>query len=169
MSKFAELPDGTKLEFPDDTTDDVIDSTVKKHLRVSATPKSLADQIPGLMPEGTPAPAPDMSWKHLVAPLETGLSVGTGLLFGSFGNAVGSSQDAIDGTFNSKGPGPKAQQYAEALTWEPRLDESKALTEEANKLLMKAAGPLASVMPSLDIWHRRGLVDIWPHQQRALP
>ncbi len=150
MSKFAELPDGTKLEFPDDTTDDVIDSTVKKHLGVSATPKSLADQIPGLMPEGTPAPAPAMSWKHLVAPLETGLSVGTGLLFGSFGNAVGSSQDAIDGTFNSKGPGPKAQQYAEALTWEPRLDESKALTEEANKLLMKAAGPLASIIPQLE-------------------
>ena len=61
MSKFAELPDGTKLEFPDDTTDDVIDSTVKKHLGVSATSKSLADQIPGLMPEGTPAPAPNMS------------------------------------------------------------------------------------------------------------
>ena len=36
MSKFAELPDGTKLEFPDDTQDSVIDSVVKKHLGVSA-------------------------------------------------------------------------------------------------------------------------------------
>jgi len=35
MSKFAELPDGTKLEFPDDTQDSVIDSVVKRHLGVS--------------------------------------------------------------------------------------------------------------------------------------
>ena len=35
MSKFVELPDGTKLEFPDDTEDTIIDSVVKKHLGVS--------------------------------------------------------------------------------------------------------------------------------------
>jgi len=37
MSKFAELPDGTRLEFPDDTEDSVIDGVVKKHLGVPAT------------------------------------------------------------------------------------------------------------------------------------
>ena len=36
MSKYAELPDGTRLEFPDDTEDSIIDSTVKSHLGVSA-------------------------------------------------------------------------------------------------------------------------------------
>ena len=35
MAKYAELPDGTRLEFPDDTQDSVIDSVVKKHLNIS--------------------------------------------------------------------------------------------------------------------------------------
>lgn len=42
MSKFAELPDGTKLEFPDDTQDTIIDSVVKKHLGVSVEEPSQA-------------------------------------------------------------------------------------------------------------------------------
>lgn len=37
MAKYAELPDGTRLEFPDDTQDSVIDSVVKKHLGISDT------------------------------------------------------------------------------------------------------------------------------------
>ncbi len=32
MSKYAQLPDGTTLEFPDDTQDSIMDSVVKKHL-----------------------------------------------------------------------------------------------------------------------------------------
>lgn len=40
MAKFAELHDGTKLEFPDDTPDGVIDGVVKKHLGVSAKPET---------------------------------------------------------------------------------------------------------------------------------
>jgi len=32
MPKYAQLPDGTRLEFPDNTQDDIIDLTVKKHL-----------------------------------------------------------------------------------------------------------------------------------------
>lgn len=39
MSKFAELPDGTRLEFPDNTDDSVIDKVVKSHLGISATPE----------------------------------------------------------------------------------------------------------------------------------
>ena len=37
MAKYAELPNGTLLEFPDDTQDSVIDSVVKKHLGVPET------------------------------------------------------------------------------------------------------------------------------------
>jgi len=40
MAKFAELHDGTKLEFPDDTPESVIDGVVKKHLGVSAKPET---------------------------------------------------------------------------------------------------------------------------------
>lgn len=43
MSKFAELPDGTKLEFPDDTEDSVIDKTVKAHLGISAPTTEKSD------------------------------------------------------------------------------------------------------------------------------
>lgn len=32
MAKYAQLPDGTQLEFPDNTSDEVIDGVVKKHL-----------------------------------------------------------------------------------------------------------------------------------------
>lgn len=42
MAKFAELPDGTRLEFPDNTSDSIIDNTVKKHLGVSVSPKAIA-------------------------------------------------------------------------------------------------------------------------------
>jgi len=38
MAKYAELSDGTRLEFPDNTEDSVIDATVKKHLSL-ATPE----------------------------------------------------------------------------------------------------------------------------------
>lgn len=45
MSKFAELPDGTKLEFPDDAEDSVIDSVVKKHLGVSVEEPTEPSQL----------------------------------------------------------------------------------------------------------------------------
>jgi len=35
MAKYAELSDGTRLEFPDNTEDSVIDATVKKHLSLT--------------------------------------------------------------------------------------------------------------------------------------
>lgn len=38
MSKHAQLPDGTVLEFPDETADDVMDRVVKQHLGVAAAP-----------------------------------------------------------------------------------------------------------------------------------
>jgi len=38
MSIFAELPDGTRLEFPDGTSQDVIDRTVKKHIADARNP-----------------------------------------------------------------------------------------------------------------------------------
>ena len=58
MAKYAELSDGTRLEFPDNTEDSVIDATVKKHLSL-ATPeepeknssdfmRGLGNYIPGM-------------------------------------------------------------------------------------------------------------------------
>jgi len=43
MAKFAELPDGTKLEFPDDIADSVMDKVVKSHLTANPEPKSNFD------------------------------------------------------------------------------------------------------------------------------
>ena len=46
MSRFAELADGRRLEFPDETTDEVIQATVKRHLStVTAEPA----QEPGIV------------------------------------------------------------------------------------------------------------------------
>lgn len=42
MPRFAELPDGTRLEFPDDTPDDVIDAAVKRELGVSSEPQPIS-------------------------------------------------------------------------------------------------------------------------------
>ena len=38
MSRFAELPDGRRLEFPDDTPDDVIQAVVRRELGITAQP-----------------------------------------------------------------------------------------------------------------------------------
>jgi len=47
LARFAELPDGTRLEFPDGTADDVIQATVKKQLGVVDAPASrlLSEQV----------------------------------------------------------------------------------------------------------------------------
>lgn len=39
MAQYAELPDGTRLEFPDDTSPQVIQSVVKRHLGVATQPE----------------------------------------------------------------------------------------------------------------------------------
>jgi hypothetical protein len=55
MPREAELADGTVLEFPDETTDEVIRATVKKHLgsAASAMPTPAGDiKPPPLTPEG---------------------------------------------------------------------------------------------------------------------
>jgi hypothetical protein len=52
MSKFAELPDGTKLEFPDETQDSVIDSVVKKHLGVSVETPKVGSSVEGAFTRG---------------------------------------------------------------------------------------------------------------------
>lgn len=57
MAREAELHDGTVLEFPDDTADDVIDRVVKQHLGVSA-PNAAPSAKPAL---DAPAQAPTAS------------------------------------------------------------------------------------------------------------
>ncbi len=49
MSKHAQLADGTVLEFPDDTTDAVMDRVVKQHIQAAVVPKPPARdmQTPG--------------------------------------------------------------------------------------------------------------------------
>lgn len=48
MAREAELPDGTILEFPDDTPDEVIDRAVQSHLRAAAPPKTMEELTPGI-------------------------------------------------------------------------------------------------------------------------
>ncbi len=43
----AELPDGTELEFPDDTPDDVVDRVVKQHLRQSKPQATWGETLQG--------------------------------------------------------------------------------------------------------------------------
>lgn len=129
-----------------------------KKVGYSEKQPSLVDQIPGLQPPAAPEPEQDLSWKHLVAPLETAASVGSGLTAGAFGGAVGGLQgilnSVLEGSFGTqkglKTSENKMAEYANALTYEPRLEESKKMTEKVNKVLMEAAGPLASVMPQLE-------------------
>lgn len=66
MAKYAELPDGTRLEFPDETPDDVIDATVKRELGVS---QEVAPRNLGIS---------DMGMGHPAAKLSEGLSLGLG-------------------------------------------------------------------------------------------
>jgi hypothetical protein len=84
MAKFAELPDGTRLEFPDNTSDSVIDSTVKKHLGVSVSPK---------------VPTPEVS---------TGEAVGAGFL----GSALGLSRFFGGDVAESQTKARKAEEVA---------------------------------------------------------
>lgn len=58
MARFAELHDGTRLEFPDGTSDEVIQSTVKRVLseRMPAAPPKGLDRQPDLKAQGAQLP-----------------------------------------------------------------------------------------------------------------
>ena len=52
MSQYAQLPDGTQLEFPDDTRPEVMQAAVKKMLGVPAVPGIPKPMLPpGMMTE----------------------------------------------------------------------------------------------------------------------
>ncbi len=51
MSRFAELPDGRRLEFPDDTSDEVIQATIKRILGVEERPLGASGAIQELPAE----------------------------------------------------------------------------------------------------------------------
>lgn len=46
MAKYAELPDGTRLEFPDDVKDSVMDMVVAQHMSSMVTPQAQAQPQP---------------------------------------------------------------------------------------------------------------------------
>lgn len=53
MSQYAELPDGTRLEFPDDAPLSVIQSTVRKMLGAPDAPGVAKPALPGRLADGT--------------------------------------------------------------------------------------------------------------------
>ncbi|MFT4178756.1 MAG: hypothetical protein QM612_04730 [Thermomonas sp.] len=70
MSKYAQLPDGTTLEFPDGTPDDVIDKIVKAHIEGAGS--TLSQPAPS--PQQVPPPAPiPSSAPHRPVPLSASL------------------------------------------------------------------------------------------------
>lgn len=107
--------------------------------------KSLVDQIPGLQPQG-PAPVDPNLGDYVIGGVEAGMHGLSTLGAGAIGLAAGSVQDIADGNFSSKGPGPKAEQYTQAGTYEARTETGKDLSHLVDK-------GLNELMPLLGIAH----------------
>lgn len=85
MSRFAELPDGKRLEFPDDTLDEVIQATVRRELGLGAptAPIEAPTQPPG-------PPTPQL-------PLGGARSAGLESLFSVGGSAIAEPASGLAG------------------------------------------------------------------------
>ena len=110
---------------------------------------SLADRIPGLAPE-VKQPSDDTSpvgvisnvGKALASMPETVASVGSGLLAGSLGGALGGYNSIVTG--NNPLQAEKAFGAGmEQFTYQPRTEQGKEYTQAVNKALMEIGLPLA--------------------------
>lgn len=116
------------------------------------TNSSLVDQIPGLQPMEVSQPEPSITEKAIGAG-EAGLYGLSSLGAGAIGLAVGSAQDLIEGNFKSTGPGPKAEQYTKAGTYEPKTALGKEYSHKSVDPLMQEMMPLlgiAHTVPALE-------------------
>lgn len=111
--------------------------------------KSLVDRIPGLAPE-VKQPPEDTSpigvisnvGKALASMPETVASVGSGLLAGAVGGALGGYNSIVTG--NNPLQAEKAFSAGmEQFTYQPRTEQGKEDTQSVNKALMEVGLPLA--------------------------
>jgi hypothetical protein len=104
MARFAELHDGTRLEFPDGTSDEVIQSTVKRMVAQQApAPKGL-DTQPGIKAQGAKMPTAGRAF----------INAAQGPLFGfadELGGAVAAGVDKLTGRNPGMGFGDLYTRY----------------------------------------------------------
>lgn len=141
MSRFAELPDGRRLEFPDDTPDEVIQAAVRRELGLSVplpavtTPES--DQKAPVTPVSAPIEAELRPGGPRGATGEAILAVGSGAIAEPLSGLAGLF-GAITGVLpGGETPLERAARFqagtAEALTFEPRSEAGVAATESISR------------------------------------
>ena len=119
MARIAQLADGTELEFPDDTTDEVMGRTVKKHLGVSSE-KSLEqmDTVDRALSGVVGGPE---ALGSMITTGTTGIAAGVGR--GLYGAATGGLEHGAE----------EFHKGLEAGTYEPRSAAGKYFTEGLGK------------------------------------
>lgn len=115
----------------------------------------LVDQIPGLQPAGPTPPEPSLTDK-VIGGGEAALHGLSTLGAGAIGLAVGSAQDLLEGNFSFKGPGPKANQYTQAGTYEAKTGAGKDYSHVVDKGLAELM-PLMGIAHTVPALEQRGL------------
>lgn len=148
MSRFAQLPDGTRLEFPDGTADQVIQDVVRRQLGVAATPA-----VAPTVPAAAPAPPEAPGGVSVGGVGESVLSVATSAIAEPLSGLAGIAGGIAGLVPGGESPVEKAARFQaatqEAITFEPKTAGGRRALEAvgtAAELGVKAVrAPVAGV------------------------
>lgn len=158
----AQLADGTILEFPDETTDEVIDTTIKRviaerQLAADAT-LTLEKRAPAFEPQAPQRSTQELTEQEridqalqfnpveagqesMVGALETGLTLGTAVAAEPVAGVVGAATAPFIGADEAT---RNIEATREALTFQPRTEAGQAGVETAVEFLQPVGEAFAS-------------------------
>ena len=124
----AQLPDGTQLQFPDETDPDVIQRTVKQYIAKNPQPLSPETEAKRGMFGGIPEAAVALGSSALAGPVSGWAGLGTAA-YGYLGNKLG-----LLNPEETPNPADVVNKVQDALTYQPQSRAGKALVGAASFL-----------------------------------
>lgn len=159
MTIEARLADGRVLKFPDGTDPSIIQATVKKQMGIQQQPQELSF-VPtdeALARERAPKKEQPGFIDTAKGIGEAALTAVTGATTGALGFGLGTLEGAVGELTGRLQPGEgqqKAQQFAQALTFEPRTEAGRGIVKDIGEVLgtlpptiVPGAIPVAGAIP----------------------